>query len=264
MLSSSFTAQGQILEEPVVLTPVVSTTPAIQYLVSETTVHPNKFSGHKRSYAFKSFELAVERVFTLMEGRYNSDNKKVIYIGSLLEGPAQSWFNSIQSGTSDESLKILNDIEAFWESMACHFAVRHSELQERLEFLDFAQGKWSVAEYAIRFRQLASTITFNDDSLRAIFIRNLNAKAKDTLKNQPDIPLTLDGVIARCVNLDNNFLGDSDRVVRTYSNRDSSWAGQYTQVAAVSSSNPPRSNLICNYCHEPGHIKKDCPILNGH
>lgn len=109
--------------------------------------------------------MAVDRVFTFSEGRFNSDNRKIIYIGSLLEGPAQSWFNSIQSSNTVEAVSIMNNVELFWLSMSRHFSAKHSELQAELEFLDFNQDKLRVSEYSIRFRQLASTLKFNDAAL---------------------------------------------------------------------------------------------------
>ena len=254
------------LGTPVERTPVVDPHgPLIQYVMTDTTVHPEKFSGSKKSYGLQSFKLAIERVFTLSEGRFNTDNRKVNYIGSLLEGPAQSWFNSIQSSSTVEAASIMNNVELFWLSMSRHFAVKHSELQAELEFLDFNQDKLRVSEYSIRFRQLASTLKFNDAALRAIFIRNLNPKAKRVLKNQSDIPKSLDEVIELCIRSDTDFLEFHNRVVFTenkpFAGRDSSWAGQTQQVAAVSRRIETHGKMECNYCHEIGHIKKYCPRL---
>lgn len=245
-------------DTPVENTPVVG---PVHYVMTDAPVHPEKFSGNKKSYGLQSFRLAIERVFTLSEGRFNSDYRKIIYIGNLLEGPAQSWFNAMQSSCADDAVAIMNDVEIFWRAMSRHFGVKNSVLEKELEFLEFCQDRFRVSDYAIRFRQLASTLRFNDAALRAIFIKNLNSKAKRALRNQNDIPESLDAVIELCIRSDSEFLDFGNRSVvsesRPYFNRDSSWAGQTQQVAAIEG----QSKLECNYCRQVGHIKKFCPRL---
>lgn len=245
-------------ETPVVKTPVVG---SVHYVMTDAPVHPEKFSGNKKSYGLQSFRLAIERVLTLSEGRFNTDNRKIIYIGNLLEGPAQSWFNAMQSSNADDAVIIMNNLEMFWRAMSRHFGIKNSGLEREMEFLDFCQDRIRVSDYAIRFRQLASTLNFNDVALRAIFIKNLNSKAKKALRNQNDIPDTLDAVIELCIRSDSEFLDFGNRGLfsenRNSFNRDSSWAGQTQQVAVIEA----HSKFECNYCHQVGHIKKFCPRL---
>lgn len=66
----------------------------------------------------------------------------------------------------------------------------------------------------------------------------LNPRAKRALKNQSDIPKSLDEVVELCIRSDSDtdFLKIHNRVVftegKSFSSRDSSWAGQPQQVAA--------------------------------
>ncbi len=71
--------------------------------------------------------------------------------------------------------------------MTKHFGIKDTRIQSEIKFHRFRQGRLSVNEYGIRFKQMAATIDFNERALITNFISNLNDDVIEFLRLQ-DIP----------------------------------------------------------------------------
>lgn len=229
----------------------------VQYVIADPVAMPDRFSGSRSSYNLTSFRLAVERVFELSGGRFPNDRSKVTFIGNLLDGPARRWFDSVEMTKSEESLRISHNINYFWESMAKHFGLKDSKLQSELKLIKLKQQNLSVSEYGIRYKQMASTLEFNERALVAIFIANLNDQTLDFLKRQSSIPEQLDELIQLCVRVDNDYLDPKGRTSRPHFA-----ANEQHMDVGVIAENRSSPKFLCNFCKLPGHIKRNCPKLN--
>ena len=103
----------------------------------------------------------MKRVFNSAGPRFPDDKSKINYIGNLLDGLARRWL--IRSSCRHrESRQILSNPRCFWESMSKHFGSKDTRLQTEIKLVRFRQGKLSATEFAIRFKQLAATVEFNE------------------------------------------------------------------------------------------------------
>jgi hypothetical protein len=224
----------------------------VQYVVTDPVVMPERFSGSKSSYPLGSFKLAVERVFELSPGRFPTDKAKVTFIGNLLDGPARRWLDTVQQTKTDDSFRVINNLDYFWESMSRHFGLKDSRLQGEIKLIKFKQLTLSVSDFGIRFKQMASTVDFNDRALVALFISNLNESALNFLRKQSVIPEKLDELIQLCCRVDDDFLDPKTKHFRNSPIH----TGNQMDVSVIS-----EQRVICNYCRLEGHLKKFCPKL---
>lgn len=178
--------------------------PVIQYVVADPIVTPERFSGNQR-FPLSSFKLAVERVFNSAGPRFPDDKSKINYIGNLLDGLARRWLDTVQLSSSEESRQILSNLAVFWESMSKHFGSKDTRLQTEIKLVRFRQGKLSATEFAIRFKQLAATVEFNERALIAIFISNLNVDVVEFLRRQ-SAPERLEDLVNVCNRFDYDYL----------------------------------------------------------
>lgn len=231
--------------------PVVSTTPVVQYVVSEQMPMPDKFSGSKKNYTVVNFKLAVRRIFENMPNRYPDDAARIKFIGNLLEGSARKWLDAVELSNSPESVSILTHLDIFWLMLEKHFGHKTMPFENEVNLLAFKQGKTKTSDYNVRFKQLASAIDFNETALCAIYIFNLNEETLNFLIRNPPIPRKLDELMERCAHLDSSFL--SPRICSA----DSSRAMQIDVVSQVSQ----EKKLFCKYCKERSHVIDSCPKL---
>lgn len=238
----------------------------VQYVVADPIAMPDRFSGSPR-FPLTSFKLSVERVFELSPGRFPSPRSRILFIGNLLDGSARRWFDSLQLVGTEESERTLSDLNAFWETMAKHFGLKDSRLQSEIKLLRFRQSKLTVSEFGIRYKQLASTVEFNERALVANFIANLNEDVLDFLRRNV-IPEKLEDLIQFCSKFDVDYLDPGRRTstVRNLSSTPTN-SSNMMDIGVIGQELDEESGisekLICNYCRMKGHIKKDCKKLLG-
>jgi hypothetical protein len=136
--------------------------------------------------------------------------------------------------------------------MSRHFGLKDSRLQGKTKLIKFKQLTLSVSDFGIRFKQMASTVDFNDRALVALFISNLNESALNFLKKQSVIPEKLDELIQLCCRVDDDFLDPKTNHFRNSPIH----TGNQMDVSVIS-----EQRVICNYCRLEGHLKKFCPKL---
>lgn len=255
------TQQAQVHAQAQQVVHLQSSATPVQYVVADPIAMPDRFSGGAR-FPLSSFKLSVERVFELSSGRFPSPRSKIIFIGNLLDGPARRWFDSMQLLGSDESERILSDLVYFWEVMTRHFGLKDSRLQSEIKLLRFKQSKLSVAEFGIRYKQLASTVEFYERALVANFIANLNDDVLDFLRRNV-IPEKLDELIQLCSKFDIDYL-DPGRKVAVSKHSTSTLNNNMMDISVIDvfeDEVDSDKKLICNYCRMRGHIKKNCKRL---
>ena len=231
------------LQHNATISAVQAQTSPVQYVVTEAMPLPDKFSGTRASYSVLNFRLGVQRVFENSPNRFVTDPIKINFIGNLLEGNARRWLDSVLLCDSSESMLIRTDLPTFWATLERHFGIKPDYLASEIKLIRFSQGKMSVADFNTRFRQLASSVKFNDFAFLAIYVSALNSETYAHFRRLGSNPTTLEQAMDLCRRVDVSGL---DSTVTKFSDRE-------MQVDVLTS--------ICNYCKLPGHFVKSCPKL---
>jgi hypothetical protein len=247
--------------------------PIVQHLVSTREPRialPEKFDGTRSK--FRGFINQVQLAIELQPQSYPTPRSQVRFIGTLLSGPALSWFSSFlerQNPTLDNLGAFLAEFRSMYGE---HDAPRVATNKNRI----LLQGNRSVATYASQFRQLAIDTEWDDTALISQFVCGLQHEVKKLMLNLPD-PQTLSQAIGFAVKCD-NLLFEVRSKSRTREPQ------RYCPMAT--STSLPNAHLevegmhidavrfkplteqekirrrqegLCLYCGEPKHIAQHCP-----
>ena len=258
---------------------------------------PERFSGQQSRH--RDFVAAVQVIFDLQPSRFADDRAKILFMSTLLDGAASTWFRTQRESLSPDS-PILTSFAAFLAAFASAFGDPHAQLTAIRRLQNCRQGQRSVASYAADFGRIAIDTQYNDVALREAFRLNLSEPVKDLLTHLPPVA-TLQELITAAIQADIRL--SDRRLERAYDRsstlspalrarlsfpRDVVEAGTHVapsapRPAAPSSSSAPTSTPmeigalgrrgplpaeerarrdrmgLCRYCGEPGHIAINCP-----
>ena len=134
---------------------------------------PTEFSGKLSEYS--TFISQCLLTFTMCPNTYNTDERKVLFVVSLLRGSALSWAREI---AENENHLLRNDYTAFKTAMSnVYLDQNYKELCQTK--LDSLQQTRSAASYAVEFATLAAALTLNDEAKCLNFYRGLGQDVKD-------------------------------------------------------------------------------------
>jgi hypothetical protein len=161
------------------------------------------FNGNKNHYTV--FVAKLQNFFALQPNTYSSDQKKIGYVISRLEGAAADWAVTIL-GNPDRgnNFDILNDWNTFIGSFR-KFSDPFSARNATDALLSLRQGKsQSVLAYWTRFEDLLYRSDISPDSARPLFERGLKYEIQDRLVDK-NLPNDLDGYVMAVIDLDNRI-----------------------------------------------------------
>ena len=258
---------------------------------------PMRFSG--LASKLRDFLLSVKTIFEMQPSRFTLDRVKILYIGTLLEENALSWFRSLREAVPESASMI--SLESFLADLIATFGDPNVAATAQRRLRACSQGGRPANIYAAEFNLLAGDTGFNDEALREAYRRGLSPEIKDLLIFA-EPPATLLELIALSIRIDN-------RVAERRAERRSS-ASVFTRLGPIPSPTataPPRTQPItpasvhpapssmtqpastsrpmeidsigrrgplpesekarrrranlCMYCGQPGHIAVHCPEL---
>lgn len=77
----------------------------------------------------------------------------------------RTWLDGIELSTSEESVAIRTDLESFWHQLERHFGTKSMPFDPEVKLLRFTQGNMRICDFNQKFKQLASSLDFNENRL---------------------------------------------------------------------------------------------------
>ncbi|KAF7698237.1 nephrocystin-4-like, partial [Silurus meridionalis] len=255
--------------------PQVQPTPSAFAPKEPHLVPPARFSGEPE--LCRSFLAQCSLTFSLQLSSFSTEQAKVAYVITLLSGRALRWPTA---KWENQSLHC-STFTAFSEELRKVFGSATPRQDATRSLLSSSQGERSVAEYAADFRTDATDSGWDRTALYDTFFRGLSAQVKDELAAR-ELPPGLDALIALAIQIDRRIRERrSERFTRhperTYHTPPTRHHTPPRTTPASEASSPPqpmeiarrhlslsekerrRSQGLCLYCGEAGHMAASCP-----
>jgi hypothetical protein len=240
---------------------------------------PEKFDG--TCPKFRGFVSQVHLIIQLHPHRYLDDTTRVGFIGTLRIGTIAAWFAPILETSSP----FLQDFDAFMAEFEALFGDSDKARTSANKLRRLQQGTCSAIVYASEFRQLACDVNWGEVALIDQFHYGLRDDVQDLLLTLAD-PSSFSETITQVIRCDNcQFERHEEKKVTSNAQLWNSCPTtlplipQTTTVARPSSFGLApmqidaakfkpltkaekfcrRTNNLCFYCGNPGHIARQCP-----
>lgn len=209
---------------------------------------------------------------------FPSERAKVAFVLSLLSGKALAWATPLW----DRNDPATANVQSFFQEFRSVFEEPARAASAETALLNLTQGSSSVGDYAIRFRTLASELSWNNEALCATFKKGLSSAIKDVLATR-EVPTNLSDLIHLATRIDMRFAERreellqekgtarprrSPRLAPIFLHSPQSSAGSPAEEAmqvdrsrlTPQERNRRRDENLCLYCASTDHFLKNCPL----
>ncbi len=254
--------------------------PALAMVAPEPKISlPEKFDGTR--FKFRGFVNQVRLIMQLHPRRYFDDTTRVGFIGTLLIGTAATWFALILETSSP----LLQDFNAFMAEFEVVFGDSDKARTSANKLRRLQQGTRSAIVYASEFRQLAYDVNWGEATLIDQFRCGLRDDVQDLLLTLAD-PSSFNEAITQAIRCDNHLFERCQE--KKVTSNAQLWNSRPTTLPSVPQTTPVsrpasfgpapmqidtakfkslteaeklrrRTNNLCLYCGNPGHIARQCP-----
>ena len=241
--------------------------------------HPPTFTGGGDPMVADHWFRQIERILRAME--ITSDITRITLASFQLEGESQIWWEWVTTSRDWETMS-WDDFRRLFMGKYFPASARHAKARE---FLKLRQGTMTVLEYVARFTELAR---FGDDYVAtdAAKVRRfedglkLSIRGKIVGHNLQD----MDSMVSTALIIEREIenarsIRDAGASSKRKESQSSSSSGKKSKASSsrgfqsrgrrgqgqsrVLSQEGHPGPMTCFYCHQPGHMKWDCPQRHG-
>jgi hypothetical protein len=238
-----------------------------------------KFDGTRLK--FRGFVSQVRLIMQLHPRHYFDDTTRVGFVGTLFTRTTAAWFAPILETSSP----LLQDFNAFMAEFETMFGDSDKAKTSANKLRHLQQGTRSAIVYASEFKQLACDVNWGEAALIDQFRCGLRDDVQDLLLTLAN-PSSFSEAITQAIRCDNRLF--ESRQEKKVTSNTQLWNSrpttlplipQTTPVARPTSFGPAlmqidatkfkplteaeklrrRTNNLCLYCGNPGHIAHQCP-----
>jgi hypothetical protein len=238
---------------------------------------PPMFNG--KVSELREFQTQLKAYFMDFKNTLNTETKKVSFAASRLEGTALKWFRPMwdvyldnPEGPLPEAVsEVFNSFEKFEGELVKAFG-DVGEIRMAENKLSEIRQKGRCSDYAVKFRDLASRVTWGQPALIKRFYdglsRNVKEKVYDIDRTQHD----LISFMEKCVTADNLLyelnMGNQNNANREQSNqgkkrqeqvaKDNSGTPGPMDLSMIQKGNNKKKEFKCFNCGKPNHMARNC------
>ncbi|KAH9263040.1 hypothetical protein BASA83_013656 [Batrachochytrium salamandrivorans] len=216
---------------------------------------PDKFDGTRKH--FRGFINQLELVFQLQSDRYNTDQKMIATLGTLLTGNALAWYNPYL----EKPHLYEYDLSA-WPRFKEKLRATFGEInQPSLQNSNFAPlGRETILRYLCGFvPPINSRSRLERLCPSSQFYFGLSYEIKDALVHF-DTPSTLSLAVQQAIKVDNRLY--ERRLERTEIQYDMDIDFARRGPLTSEERQQRMSRGLCLVCGQSGHLKANCPKSN--
>jgi hypothetical protein len=234
---------------------------------------PPPMYGGKTS-ELRSFQTQLRAYFMDFEDTIDTDQKKVSFAASRLEGTALKWFRPVwdvyldnPKGPLPEQVKeIFDSFEKFEKELSKAFG-DVGEIRMAENKLSEICQKGKCSDYAVKFRDLASRVEWGQPALIKRFYDGLYRSVKEKVYDIDRTKHNLISFIEECVKAD-NLLYELNMGNRAFSKDQPNQGKRRQEPVAKDNSGTPgkmdidmmqkRKDFKCYNCGKPNHLARNC------
>ena len=255
---------------------------------------PEKFNGNRKQ--LREFLASVRNIFRLKPSTYDTDDKKIGLVGSLLLGNALTWYRILEESKNPTPLR---NYDEFIKNLSSHFGDPNRKRNAQREIKSLKQNKSSALTYTTKFIELAMDAEFDEEAKLYTYYEGLNEDIKDVLSTMIDFPDDFEKLHLMAIRIDNRLYERAQDKKRTDNRTNSARKPHHQEprppvrIPMANSSTPhPRppsnkdsrsyapmdidttkkfkplsqeeknrrkANHLCLYCGQPNHVALYCP-----